>query len=218
MSITMVLRSPTVSWKGKYFQFTIHIYQVKHTVSICFIPLIDFSGAGSSTYFYFMRSLSPTTPSPSELFRCLFVMSVLPLMFRRIYPSYDFHAVSCSRKSSSYTFMRDIVSPIDITKVMCFWYTVTLDLGTLRLDGMYTVIFLKSGIVPLLYVVHDYIPISVWSVPVYLVVDLALSIVIITVPLRCLYSYFPPLNIFHYYTEGCVDTEDLLCHPTPTYF
>ena len=51
MSITTVLLSPAVSFEGKYSPLLIHTSQVPHNSSICFVPLIDVAGFGSSMYF-----------------------------------------------------------------------------------------------------------------------------------------------------------------------
>ena len=85
MSITVVLRSPTVACKGKYAPFLLNITRVLHTASIFFVPLIYVSGSVRYAYFYFVISLRPIPYPSSDMCRWLFLIYVLPFMFMRIY-------------------------------------------------------------------------------------------------------------------------------------
>ena len=87
MSITIILWSPTVTLKVKYYSLLVHISQIPQTASIHFVPHVDVFSAGSSVYFSFVGSMIPIPYASSDLFRWMPAMSVIPSIVRRRYPN-----------------------------------------------------------------------------------------------------------------------------------
>ena len=103
-------------------------------MSIFFDPLIDV--AGNSEYFYFVVFLRPISYPYSDFFSWMHIMSVLMSMVVRIDHPSDFYPYSCKIGSSSYTLRGNLVSPIDVRKVLSFCCTVKFSLGPVFLCGL----------------------------------------------------------------------------------